>query len=83
MVLSKIVVNVYAVLLEAALWLFLIAGFISGWAYKGFFGAIIGVIFFGIFGAAAFGALLVLNDIRDRLKNIESTKSAQKGMAAN
>lgn len=74
MILSKIVVNVYAVLLEVAVWLLLITGFIGGWAEKGVFGAIFGVIFAAIFGAVFFGAFLVLNDIRDTVKNIEARK---------
>lgn len=74
MILSKIVVKVYAVLLEVALWLILITGFIGGWAAKGVFGAILGAIFAAIFGAVLFGAFLVLNDIRDAVRSIETKK---------
>ncbi len=69
--LSKLVVNIYTVLLEIGLWLLLIAGFIGGWQAGGFLNAIGGLIAAAIFGAVFFGAFLVLNDIRDRVKNIE------------
>lgn len=69
--LSRFVVNVYTVLLEIGLWLTLVVGLIGGWAAKGFMGAIGGVIAAAIFGAVFFGAFLVLDDIRHRLKAIE------------
>jgi ABC-type multidrug transport system permease subunit len=69
--LSKIVVNLYTVLLEIGLWLILIAGLIGGWQAGGFLGAIGGLISSAIFGAVFFGAFLVLNDIRARVKVIE------------
>lgn len=72
--LSKIVVNLYTILLEIGLWLMLIAGFIGGWQAQGFFGAILGLLTAAIFGAVFFGAFLVLNDIRARVKAIEERK---------
>lgn len=69
--LSKIVVNLYTALLEIGLWFLLIIGFIAGWQSGGFFGAIIGLVGAAIFGAVFFGAFLVLNDIRARVKAIE------------
>ncbi len=69
--LSKVVVNLYTVLLEVGLWLLLLSGFIGGWQAYGFFGAIGGLISAAIFGAVFFGAFLVLNDIRSRVKAIE------------
>lgn len=72
--LSKLVVNIYSALLEIGLWLILLIGGMAGWQAKGVVGAIGGVISAAIFGAVFFGAFLVLNDIRDRLKAIESTR---------
>lgn len=76
MLLSKMVVNLYAVLLEIGLWLFLIGGFIGGWQAGGFLGAIGGLIGAAIFGAVFFGAFLVLNDIRDRVKVIQERQQS-------
>jgi hypothetical protein len=72
--LSKIVVNIYMVLLEIGLWLILLVGAIAGWQAYGFFGMIVGIVFAAIFGAVFFGAFLVLEDIRNRVKSIESRK---------
>jgi ABC-type multidrug transport system permease subunit len=69
--LSKLVINLYTALLEIGLWLMLVMGFIGGWASGGFFGALFGLIASAIFGAVFFGAFLVLNDIRARVKVIE------------
>jgi len=70
--LSKIVVNLYTVLLEIGLWLVLLIGLVSGWQAKGFIGAVGGIIGAAIFGAVFFGAFLVLDDIRNKVKAIES-----------
>jgi hypothetical protein len=72
--LSKIVVNMYAVLLEVGLWLILLVGLIGGWQVQGFLGMLVGVVFAAIFGAVFFGAFLVLEDIRSRVKAIEMKK---------
>lgn len=69
--LSKIVVNMYTVLLEIGLWLLLLAGVIFGWQSQGIVGAIGGLIGAAIFGAVFFGAFLVINDIRATVKEIE------------
>jgi hypothetical protein len=69
--LSKIVVNLYTVLLEIGLWFLLLTGLIAGWQAGGLLGAIGGLITAAIFGAVFFGAFLVLNDIRARVKAIE------------
>lgn len=74
--LSKIVVNIYTVLLEISLWLLLIGGLIGGWQAQGFLGAIGGLVGAAIFGAVFFGAFLVLNDIRSRVKVIEERNQA-------
>jgi len=72
--LSKIVVNMYSVLLEIGLWLILIAGAIGGWQASGLIGAIGGIVGAAIFGAVFLGAFLVLDDIRNRVKAIENKK---------
>jgi hypothetical protein len=74
--LSKIVVKIYTVLLEIGLWLILLTGLIGGWQAKGFIGAIGGFVAAAIFGAVFFGAFLVLDDIRARVKAIEERKQA-------
>lgn len=74
MVLSKIVVKLYAILLEIGLWLMLLGGLIAGWNAGGFLGAVVGLIASAIIGAVVFGAFLVLNEIRDRLKAMEIGK---------
>lgn len=72
--LSKIVVKMYTILLEIGLWLILLTGLIGGWQAKGFVGAIGGLVAAAIFGAVFFGAFLVLDDIRARVKAIEERK---------
>ena len=54
--LSKIVINLYTVLLEIGLWLFLLVGLVAGWQSGGLFGAILGLFAAAIFGAVFFGA---------------------------
>lgn len=72
--LSKLVVSIYAALLEIGLWLILLVGGIAGWQSKGVLGAVGGVIVAAVLGAIFFGAFLVLNDIRDRVKAIETAR---------
>ena len=80
--LSKIIVNSYKAFIEISLWLSLLVFVISGWSTGsspfggggGFMGAVIGAILWFVFAVVFFGAFLVLEDIRDRLKNIESSK---------
>lgn len=72
MILSKIVVKLYAVLLEVGLWLMLFVGLVGGWQANGFLGAIGGLIGAAVFGAVFFGAFVVLDDIRNTVRAIES-----------
>lgn len=72
--LSKIVVNLYTILLEIGLWFLLITGFFAGYQANGILGAILGLVAAAIFGAVFFGAFLVLNDIRARVKVIEENR---------
>lgn len=72
--LTKIVVKLYAVILELGLWLMLLTGLIGGWQTQGLIGAILGVIVAAIFGAVFFGAFLVLEDIRATIKKTVNDK---------
>ncbi|MDZ7781521.1 MAG: hypothetical protein U5K56_00730 [Halioglobus sp.] len=72
--LSKLVVSLYRVLLEIALWVLLIVGFIGGWQADGLLTGILGLISAAIVGAVFFGAFLVIIDIRDRVKAIEERR---------
>jgi len=72
MPLSKIVVKLYAVLIEVALWLVLIGSFIGGWQANGFLGAVGSVIVSTILASVFFGAFLVINEIRDKVTAIEA-----------
>lgn len=69
--LSKLVIKLYSMFLELALWLLLLTGVIGGAAGAGPVGAIMGFIFAAIMGPVIFGAFLVLDDIRKRLVTIE------------
>lgn len=71
MPLSKIVVKMYAVLIEIALWLVALIALVAGWQANGFFGAIGSLVGASILAAVFFGAFLVLNDIRNRVQAIE------------
>jgi hypothetical protein len=70
--LSKLIVKSYGLLLEVALWLFLVTSFIGGWSSGGLGGALaaLGVAF--VLSVVFFGALLVLLDIRDSLRAIRA-----------
>lgn len=81
--LSKMIVNSYQILIEIALWLSLLAFVILGWQMRaggfagsimGFKGAIIWAVVWFIVAVVFFGGLLVLGDIRERVKKIESSK---------
>ncbi len=79
--LSRFVVEIYSLLLELGLWVLLAAGAIGGWQVASeegiaaaLFGAVGGFFMAAIVGAVFFGAFLVLNDIRERVKAIEARK---------
>jgi len=71
MPLSKIIVKMYAVIIEVALWLVALVALVGGWQANGFIGAIGALIGATIFAAVLFGAFLVLEDIRTRVRAIE------------
>lgn len=75
--LSRIVVSLYKVILEIALWLVLLAGVIGGWKNGGFTGALVGLVVVAILSAVLFGAFLVLGDIRQSVRAIEARLNAK------
>lgn len=79
--LSSLVVNIYAALLELGLWLLLGVGLFAGWEAKGAIGAAVGLVLAALFGAVFFGAFLVLTDIRSRVKAIATGKLGKKSAA--
>ena len=79
--LSRFVVEIYSLLLELGLWVLLVAGAVCGWQMASdggqgaaLFGAVGGFLMAAVVGAVFFGAFLVLNDIRERVKAIEARK---------
>ncbi len=82
--LSKMIVNFFQILIEIALWLSLLTFVILGWKMRsgglfggeimGLKGAIIGAVVWLIIAVVFFGISLVLGDIRERVKNIQSSK---------
>ena len=73
--LSKIIVGSWSILIEAALWFFLLVGLVGGWITSGFLGALGGLIGTFLFCAVFFGAFIVLDDIRKTVKAIESRQN--------
>lgn len=71
MPLSKIVVKMYGTLIEIALWLVVLVALVGGWQANGFLGAVAALIGASILAAVFFGAFLVLEDIRTRVRAIE------------
>ena len=77
--LSRIIVNSYKQFIEIALWLSLLIAIVVGWQvpstfFGGLLGVIVGIIVWFIMAVVFFGAFLVLEDIRERVKNIEGSK---------
>jgi hypothetical protein len=72
MMLSRIIINSYATLIEISLWLILVGSLIGGWQAGGFFGAIGGLLTAFVVGSMFLGAFLVLEDIRKYVKEIAS-----------
>ena len=71
--LSKMIVSSYEMLIEIALWLFLIGCLIAGWTFgKGVVGAIGGLLVGFVFAVMFFGAFLVLSDIRKSVRVLEA-----------
>jgi hypothetical protein len=71
MPLSKLVVKMYAAIIEVALWLVVLGAVVGGWRAGGVVGALGALIAATILAAVLFGAFLVLEDIRTRVRAIE------------
>lgn len=74
--LGKIIVSSYSVLLEVAIWLTLLGGFIGGWAAYGFTGAIVGLVVSFIFSIVVFGAFLTLIEIQKSVRALQEKHDA-------
>ena len=70
--LSRIIINSYAILIEISLWLILVSSIIGGWQAGGFWGAITGLIGAFVVGSMFLGAFIILEDIRKYVKEIAS-----------
>ena len=70
--LSRLIVASYKILLEISMWLILIGSFITGWAMKGFGGAILALIVAFVICIVVFGAFLLLVDIQTSVRAIEN-----------
>jgi len=82
--LSRWIVGTYKTLVEVALWAFMLIGGLVGAGagavlHHGFIGFLIGAVaaFFGM--AVVLGAALVLEDIHERVKAIESHLKSRDG----
>ena len=72
--LTKLIVSSYQTLIEISLWLFLIFCLIVGWYMdSGVRGAIVGLVAGFVLAVMLFGAFLTLGDIRQSVRNIESS----------
>lgn len=69
--LSKLIVESYAKLIEISLWLLMLVAFFGGWEMNGLFGAVVSLVVAFILGTMFLGAFLVLEDIRKSVKAIE------------
>ena len=72
--LSRMIVSLWAVLIEISLWLMLVSGIVGGWRAGGIGSAIGGLVVAFILGSMFLGAFLVLEDIRKSVKAIEKQK---------
>lgn len=70
--LSRFIVSSYRVLIEIALWLFLLGALIRGAEYGGFGGAVFSVIGAFVVEIVVFGIALVILDIQTNLRSIRA-----------
>ena len=75
MPLSKLIVKMYGVILEVGLWVLLLAALVGGWQANGFLGAIGALVIVAVLASVLFGAFLVINEIRDRVKAIDERQA--------
>lgn len=72
--LSKVIVQFYALFLEIAIWIILAVSFFAGLKFNGFFGGLFALFMTFIFSVVSFGAFLTLVDIRKSVKAIENNQ---------
>ena len=76
---SSAIVSSYKQCIEIALWLSFLVSILVGWTiftifFGSFFSMLIALASWFVIAVGFFGALLVLEDIRERVKNIEASK---------
>lgn len=83
--LSTLIVNSYKIFIEISLWLSLLLSILGGWftssrfigssmSFGSFMSVVVAVFIWFIVAVVVFGTFLVLEDIRQRVKNIETSK---------
>ncbi len=75
--LSKIIVKSYGVLIEIALWLFLVACIVGGSQVAGLQGFLAGLAVWFVFSVVVLGGFLVLLDIRNTVERIGKKTATQ------
>lgn len=83
--LTRLIVSSFSMLVEVCLWLLLaigmLAGLFLGWTNDGaiasIVGAIIGTMLAFMFEVLFFGAVLIIDDIRGSVREIQALKSTQ------
>ncbi len=74
MLLTKLLVGVQTILYEIGLWTLFIVAIITGWVLGGLWGAVLGISLAFLFTLFFVAPFLVILDMRDCLKNIETMK---------
>lgn len=72
--LRNFIVTAYQTLLEIGIWLWLLTSLIAGWKFYGFKGGLGGLLVGVVTAVLLFGAFLILGDIRDSVRRIESER---------
>ena len=72
--LSQLIYSSYRLLLEICLWISLLGAVASGWMTYDALGAVAGLAAWLVFSSLTFGPVLVLTDIRERVKSIEQSR---------
>lgn len=72
--LSQLIYSFYSILSEICLWISLLAAVAVGWTTYDALGAAGGFAAWLVFSSLTFGPVLVISDIRDRVKSIEQSR---------
>ena len=76
LMLKNLLVNSYGILIEISLWLLLLFSIIGGAMAAGIQGAIAGLLGAFLFAVLFAAPFLLIEDIRDKVKRIEQSKSS-------